>query len=440
MEMGDADLTPLRAWLPRQRWFAGKGEPISSVELADRATLPGPGGAAWWLIEVRGAGGGVGLYQIPVTEQAGGVDWDGLAQPAARRGWLELLLAGARIPTDQGELRFEPLSQAPAGALEGGSRLGSAEQSNTSILYQDAGGAPCWVLKLFRRVMPGENPEFEIPRALAAQGRFPQVPAPAGRVRYRGPAGEFTLATLQPFIANRGDGWSYVLERLRQDADPPALRAEVAHWGRRTAEMHLALAALPGPDFAPEPVTAADGERWRARARAGLAADRLRPYAELLSQWRARLDAWEGDTPAAGCAKVRIHGDYHLGQILVTEDDIVIFDFEGEPARPIPERRQKGSVLQDVAGMLRSFSYAAHAAGREGWEAGARQGFLDAYRATLAAAGRSGLPLVPAAPADFDATLKFFEGEKAVYELGYELAHRPDWVEVPLAGLRRLFG
>ncbi|MGH9518569.1 MAG: phosphotransferase, partial [Terriglobales bacterium] len=239
--------------------------------------------------------------------------------------------------------------------------------------------------------------------------------------RYVRPDGEsYALAGLQAYVPNRGDGWAHV---LRQLSDGTATQAELRLLGHRTAELHQALTAVTGSDFAPEAITADDVEHWRRRAWAGVEAAALLPYRELLAPWREGLLHGGGGTMQG--LKHRIHGDFHLGQVLRTlTDDWVIFDFEGEPARPMAERRRKGSPLQDVAGMLRSFSYAAHTSGQISWEAEARAEFLGGY------AGVAG--------AVCESTLRFFEMEKAVYELAYELAHRPDWVAIPLAGIRAL--
>lgn len=380
----------LATWLPQQRWYAAKGEAISGVEQIEAA---GP------------------LEIIRVTTATGAADYllSAVEDENARAEWLDLLARGARLEGAHGAVEFEPLAELQPG---GSSRPLGAEQSNTSILYLDGAGAPRWVLKLFRRLQAGENPEFELPQALAAAG-FTHVAAPLGRVVYQPIEGEaVTLAVLGPFIANQGDGWEYVLRELRGGA---TLERELRQLGQRTRELHEALGGLGGEAFAAEPVTAADVARWRERARAALAAQELAPYQALLGPWRESLNSSAATGLATGLQKTRIHGDFHLGQTLRTADDFVIFDFEGEPVRPIAERRRKGSPLQDVAGMLRSLDYAAATApAPEGWGERARAAFLKGYG-------------VVAAPE----LLRFFELEKAVYELSYELRHRPAWVPVP---------
>lgn len=412
------------AWLLAQRWYGAKDTPLAAVALADR--IPEVA-----LVDITPAGLAPVRYALP--EYAGG---SGLADAAARARWFQLLTEGARIAGAQGRFDFEALM--PLGAYTA-SRLSQAEQSNTSILYTGAANEPRWILKLFRRVQVGENPDFEIPRALAAHTGFSNVPAAAGRVSYRTWGGEVaTLAVLQSYIPNHGDGWEYTLERLRTGENPEALLADLELLGRRTAGLHAALASIAAEaDFAPEPITAAHLERWRERARAGAAAAAPED-AGLLRPWCARLDADEtGLEGLLGCQMIRIHGDYHLGQVLKTAGDFYLFDFEGEPTRPLPERRRKGTVMQDVAGMLRSFGYAAHAAQRPDWETPARAAFLRGYRNALRE-GRAGVRLAPTEDAAFSRACSFFECEKAVYELAYERNNRPDWAGIPLAALRKL--
>lgn len=280
-----------------------------------------------------------------------------------------------------------------------------------------------------------------------------------------------TLAIMQRFVENQGDLWSITLEHLARlltgpDQGPQAAAENAAAGfhlgrmgllGRRVAELHRALARATGDTrFDPEPVSAADVEQWKREALdeldAALAALgpgspgglRLAQAREALARRIAGCLAAPGAT--AGLFKSRFHGDLHLGQVLAAQDDFVIVDFEGEPARPVERRRQKSCVLRDVAGLLRSFSYAAHAAlarlepGGPGveaatralgdWERDAARHFVEGY-----AKAAEGLSTVPADAAAFEGLVELFLVEKAAYELRYELAHRPDWVEIPLRGL-----
>jgi maltose alpha-D-glucosyltransferase/alpha-amylase len=286
---------------------------------------------------------------------------------------------------------------------------------------------------------------------------------------YAGAAGETaTLSVLQGFVDNDGDGWRHVLRALSRDVrdarptrpDDPLIQ-DMTELGRVTGELHAALASDPvNPAFAPEPVTAEDARGWEsgiaeALDRASSNADRGGPdLARALrdvtagggtSAIRAGLDL----LAAAGAHKIRCHGDYHLGQVLKTRDSFVIIDFEGEPGRPIAERRAKQSPLRDVAGMLRSLNYAVNSVGREreagqrtqaalwleSWERLARNAFLDGY---ASATGRSPVRLVPPSRDELLRACAPFEIDKACYELAYELDNRPDWVAIPLAGLSRL--
>ncbi len=301
----------------------------------------------------------------------------------------------------------------------------------------------------------------------------------AGAVEYLGPDGSLsTIALLQAFVANQGDGWDYTLNYLvrfleeRRTAAPlppdvhGAYLALMHTLGLRTAELHRALATpTADPAFASEPITAVDSMRWRERIRGEALAtldilsrpseelpETVRPAAAALIARRdsllARIDAL-GGAPVG--LKIRHHGDFHLGQVLLKRNDFVIVDFEGEPARSLAERREKSSPLRDVAGMLRSFAYARHAAMRRctaemhedgvrwqpllaAWESEARAAFLSAYDA-CARAGKLYASLEEVRP-----LLELFELEKALYELRYELRNRPEWAAIPLATLLNLAG
>jgi maltose alpha-D-glucosyltransferase/alpha-amylase len=316
------------------------------------------------------------------------------------------------------------------------------------------------VLKSLRRPQPGLNPDLEIARFLTTRTAFREVPRLAGWVEYEGRGGTFSLAVLQEFVPNQGDGWKHVLATLRQRgaaieraSDP--LLDEVQRLGATTGGLHAALASDPSAaEFAPEPVTRTDVERWADDIARDLGGDDIQ---RLLGDRRGRAAGPEGQrarvlaalSPLTATVKIRVHGDYHLGQVLKTADGFVIIDFEGEPARPLAERRRRQAALRDVAGMLRSLDYAAHAVGREApeveraarlvaltvWEDRARRAFLTGYRAAVSA---SAVPLVPAAEPALLRACAAFELEKACYELLYELNNRPDWVAIPLAGITRI--
>jgi maltose alpha-D-glucosyltransferase/alpha-amylase len=364
------------------------------------------------------------------------------------------------------------------------------EQSNTSVAYGDR-----LILKLFRRVQEGVNPEVEIAHFLAEHTTFRAVPALAGGLEYRSPKGvPSSVAILQALVPSEGDAWSYTLDRLRQfydevitragvalavpeghvldlaDAEvPPGVREAMDSYfgaaqllGQRTGELHVALASDPGdPAFAAEPFSAFYRRSLYESARAladrafalleksvralpehtHAAAERvLREKAAVHGALRRILDA------RITAKRIRCHGDYHLGQLLYTGRDFVIIDFEGEPGRSIGERRLKRSALRDVAGMLRSFDYAAAFGLRSErlrpedipalvpwsrfWYRWTSAVYLKAYFAATA-----GTDFLPASQEERKSLLDFLLLEKAVYELGYELNSRPDWVDVPIRGI-----
>jgi maltose alpha-D-glucosyltransferase/alpha-amylase len=373
-------------------------------------------------------------------------------------------------------------------------RTGSAEQSNTSILY---GGK--LIMKLFRRLQPGENPDTEIGRFLTDVAHFPRIAPFLGDITLHTQSSEpTTIAMLQGLVQNEGDGWQWTLDELSRfydscancptpedlgsapsfltDTPTPTLADEhaglyldaAALLGRRTAEMHLALATTTDdPAFAAEPYTtdalAIDAKRIETQISQTLDAlrrgmsqltDVTADSAALLLSQRidllTRAQAVSSAPPEAAGQRIRIHGDYHLGQILRTKADYVILDFEGEPARSLAERRAKQSPLKDVAGMLRSFSYAAYAgldqfaqrrpeAAKNSepwarlWQNAVATEFLRAYKLSVAANPH----LIPQ-PAQAQALLNAYLLEKSLYELLYELNNRPAWVRIPLAGILAL--
>jgi maltose alpha-D-glucosyltransferase/alpha-amylase len=299
-------------------------------------------------------------------------------------------------------------------------------------------------LKCYRRVRPGINPELEMGRFLTEVARFPHCVPVAGAIEYaveeKDPA---TLALLQAYVPNQGDGWEYTLGYLERALE----RTEEGHGGylalmqvlaNRTAELHRALATPSGDAaFEPEPFTAEDFTALKARVRqeaeqslALMEKSELKiPRDALL----ALIDACAA--PKGPVLKTRTHGDYHLGQVLLANNDFVITDFEGAPSRPLAESRRKHAPLRDVAGMLRSFSYAKWSALQragskdtsplDSWEAETRRAFLDAYGAPLD---------------DLGGLLQLFELEKLAYEIRYELANRPDWLHVPVRGALAMMG
>lgn len=426
------------------------------------------------------------------------------AEPAFARALLEAVGAGRRFPGEAGEVACWPtraFAEAARGAEALEPRPLSAEQSNTSIRFGDR-----LVLKLFRRTEPGPNPDLEVGAYLTEVARFPHTPLVLGGIEYRPRKGEpWSLGILQGFVTNEGDAWKFTLEAVARyfervaahgeapdraafprgglleiAAEPPpaAVRALVGPYldaarllGTRTAELHLALAAHPElPDFAPEPYDPAFQRGLHETARALVAdvfgllrlrrktlADDVRARADrILARERELVEgmAWVTGRPLTAL-RTRTHGDYHLGQVLWTGQDFVIVDFEGEPARPLSARRAKASPLRDVAGMLRSFHYAAyqglgdasragllrleHAEHAETWARAWQLAVSGAYlRAWLETA--RGAPFLPATSGELRGLLELFLTEKAVYELAYELNNRPAWVGLPLQGIADRLG
>jgi maltose alpha-D-glucosyltransferase / alpha-amylase len=492
----------LPQYIAGQRWYAAKGAGISRARLADHATWTAKTGD--WLIALLDVESTTqsARYFVPLTlafrdhQDPGwgrlqaaavarvrqramtGVLADALADEGFCKALVDQIGAGGERPLAQGRLRFtatgvyRELRPDPDAELATGQPL--AQSSNTALRMGDR-----LFLKVFRRIEPGLNPELEMGRFLTEVAHYAHVVPLAGAVEHSGPDGSLaTIALLQAFVANQGDGWDYTLNYLvrfledRRTAAPlppdvhGAYLALMHTLGLRTAELHRALATpTADPAFASEPITADDSMRWRERIRGEALAtlDLLsRPSEELPETVRraaaallarrdsllARIDAF-GGAPAG--LKVRHHGDFHLAQVLLQRNDFVIVDFEGEPARPLAERREKSSPLRDVAGMLRSFAYARHAAMRrctaetrddgarwqpllDAWESEARAAFLSAYDA-CARAGELYASLEEVRP-----LLELFELEKALYELRYELSNRPEWAVIPFATLLNLAG
>jgi len=305
------------------------------------------------------------------------------------------------------------------------------------------------------------HPELEVGRFLTEVAHFKNCVPLAGSVEYVPASGEAaSVALLQAYIPNQGDAWSYTLSYLERFVE--SLRAEETHGAyltliqtlaTRTAELHQAFATGKDSAFAPEPLTAQDVEAWRARVRQE-ADETLRiveksEKAKSVAAQRARILAFIDAcaAPKRPTLKTRHHGDYHLGQVLVSNNDFLIIDFEGEPSRPLAESRRKHTPLRDVAGMLRSFSYARGSTqlrertepgierlgpALQVWERATRKAFVDAYAAAMQGSG------VYDSFEDMRGLLQLAEMEKVLYELRYEAANRPDWIHIPVQGLMSL--
>jgi trehalose synthase-fused probable maltokinase len=519
--------TRLEGFLPdvlkRQRWFGGKARPLTATHIVDAIPISaGTTDAILLLIDVTYQDGPGETYALPVTSVFGGaaqriaretpgailfhltveeeggdhtgILYDAMWEPAIASTWLRIIGAGARFSgtagTLQGSATAAYQSIVPAdGAFT--TRVLKSEQSNTSVAFGESA-----MLKLYRRLQPGVNPDWEIGRLLTSYS-FPHSPAVGGSMEYVRSGETVTIALLQAFVRNEGDAWATTLKDLEgflsrvptetgavdRDAgrDRPLwnlvkmplseagrqLMASsletAASLGQRTAALHLTLARPDrDPDFAPEPMT--PEYRWtcyesmvRLWKHTAHLLSRQLALEHSIRQDMDRLLARDGDILAVfrafvemsdGGLCIRCHGDYHLGQILCTGSDYVVIDFEGEPARPLAERRTKHSPLYDVAGMLRSFDYASWAAlapvhpmeeqrrlepWAAYWSRWVRAEFLRAYLAHVQDA-----PFWPGSQEAASLLLTVHQLEKAVYELAYELNNRPAWVGIPLKGLNEI--
>jgi trehalose synthase-fused probable maltokinase len=505
----------LPGFLIEQRWFGGKARKIISAELVDVVPIRLQTSEALVLIViVKYADNTEESYAMPVLRAANAASTpetesgslvirtaaeagrpviltDALKNEEFLSALLELIQQKAIVHGEKGELRalqtaaYSRLHPASAGRLQ--PKPVRAEQSNTSVIYGNH-----LILKFFRRIQEGVNPDLEIGRFLTEKTSFSSVPPLAGWLEYHARDGkQMAQGILQQFVPNEGDAWSYTLRALEEfykaaaqqsgDGVPQYLEVNVPEFarasvepylsaaellGRRTAEMHLALASEPrDPAFVPEPFTM-EFQRNLEQSIVSLMARvfvLLRGKVSTLPEdWRekaanlaARENEIAGRFRAALCMPIRamrtrIHGDYHLGQVLRTGSDFVIIDFEGEPARAISERRIKRSPLQDVAGMLRSFHYAAFApllgenkiqaedAQRmsiwaESWNTWVADRYLRKYFETAGAAS-----YLPQSQQEIQTVLELHLLEKAIYELGYELNNRPTWVGIPLQGISKL--
>jgi maltose alpha-D-glucosyltransferase/alpha-amylase len=415
----------LAAWLASQRWFASKTRRIEAVAVADRIVV---GDGAVLLVDVTLEGGGRERYVVPLLDTPRIAD--ALDDARFCRSLLGVMAGQRRARGARGSLIGSWTGAVrPPSDDASVTRLGG-EQSNTSVTV---GGAV--IVKHLRRVTEGVNPELEVTRFLTEHARFAHTPPLAGALEYDADGGGRTvLAVAQQLAAGARDGWQWMLERLSQaDPAPAALR----RLGERTAALHLALATpTDDPAFAAEPITRADVTAWQDAIRGQVAAARAAVAPRVLPD---AAHAIEGLAGLVGRMKLRHHGDFHLGQTLRVEgDDFLLIDFEGEPLRPLEERRRKHTPLRDVAGMLRSVHYAVASAGiaspepAGAWEADMRRAFLAGYGDAA-----RGAPFLPARDDDFTRAVAVLELEKAAYEIVYEANNRPQWIDIPVRGFVR---
>jgi maltokinase len=440
-------------FLPRQRWFAGKGRTVveTRVEASVPLRTPLPS-LSLTVVAVAFADGGQDRYAVPVGHDRGpearhlatshpeaviletrgahaGIYYDMVADERLGTVFLDLIAKAETVD----ELRFNKLPEW-SDTLRGPGRPLGAEQSNTSLVFGDR-----LILKLFRRLEPGVNPELEVTRALVGAG-FKACAPPLGWVEGLGS----TLAILQPYFAGSVEGWKLATDRaadhLRAGSAADNFAAEARELGVLTAEMHAALAAALPVVAAAEPDLGAHFRLLGQLSQLAVTVPELAPYKRAIESVHAQAQA-KGEPRYLQ----RIHGDYHLGQVLRSDQDWVVIDWEGEPARSLEERRRLASPLRDVAGMLRSFDYAAAyplldepaeaeppASDGTAWVEANRTAFLDSYVARASDGGWL--------PASYELELRTYELDKAVYEVMYEARHRPGWIGIPLGGIRRLLG
>jgi trehalose synthase-fused probable maltokinase len=522
--LSDAAKAELAQALPEyvagRRWYRAKTRTIERIDIDDVIRLEGTD-AHVLVLTIRYSGADTDRYVLAVSiapaESEGGQEviatllsesgeqailYDALTDGAFREALLEAIVCEKRLEGRNGLINAartaalrEKCGASIASSLE--SFVSRAEQSNTSIIYRDR-----YILKLFRKLESGVSPDAEIGLFLTRRG-FKNTPAVLGTLEYREQESghSYGAAILQEFVPNKGDAWKYTLECLESFFDraltskrtppklatehpltligqeiPPKLRMLIGHYlesaavlGRRTAEMHAALADPDGgADFKPEPFTAHDAQRLnedlvshaksvfqiireKQSALSGVVAIDAQKLLEAEDLITERLSAVQNRPITA--VRIRHHGDYHLGQVLYTGQDFVIIDFEGEPARTLAERRAKALAMRDVAGMIRSFQYAAFAAlfGQvpgipnrpelkpliEGWAA-AWTAFVSSTYLTAYFEHSGKRSFVPASWQERRTLLDAFLLQKALYEVAYELNNRPDWLQIPLRGILSL--
>jgi maltose alpha-D-glucosyltransferase/alpha-amylase len=459
----------LPSYLASQRWFAAKSRPLRTVRIVDSVTVPhGLGVTHVAVTEVQYADGDPDCYLLPlaiargalaaqvwdraawavvarIQEPPGTIVIDALADPGFAQALLEAISRRRRFRGAHGDLLALPtptLKRLRQDQQELAPSLAGAEQSNNSIVFGER-----LILKIYRRIEEGTHPDLEVVRFLTERTGFRNIAPAAGSILYRrGPGATAVVGMLQQYVPHRGDAWKHVLDLLRTEGHS-AFDEEARLLGRRTAELHLALASDPDdPAFAPEPTTMLDARSVYQSIRSlssqvmelvrrqlpgdADAVELLKREAALQRRIRAVLDR------PLTARRIRVHGDYHLGQVLWTGDDFVIVDFEGEPVRPLPERRLKRWAMKDVAGMLRSFQYAAQVAEVDhGWAAEVSNAYLQGYVETP---GVGGAAFMPRTADELRLLLDVMLIEKALYELRYEINSRPTWVRIPLRGLLEL--
>ncbi len=490
------------------RWFGSKARKLRHLRIVERTPIASESGTAQiWFVEISYLDGPTEIFTLPVQIASGdaarAIDQAAIIARFAGSDdsilhdaiWdedfrLKLLRVIAQQESSQGQTGV--LTGNPGSALsrEAATQIRSSqvlrgEQSNSSMLFENR-----FFLKLYRKLEDGVNPDVEIIRFLTERANFPNVPSFHGALEYRrGKSGPTVVCLLESAIASEGDVWTLTVDAvgryfervlarkadLQTQTTPPGTLLDeliggiypekAALLGRRTGELHLALASAPDDKlFAPEPFNAMaqrsayQNMRALLRRNFALLQDKIVDLPEAFRDEAKQVLASEKEIHErekrlldrkTNAAKIRIHGDYHLGQILYTGKDFVILDFEGEPARPLSERKLKRSALRDVAGMMRSFQYAAYSGlwqpnmraedvpflerWADLWYRQSSSVFLQSYLKTT-----TGAVFIPKNSEDLQIMLEAYLLDKAVYEIGYELNNRPDWVVIPIRGIKHI--
>ncbi|MDI6745518.1 MAG: maltose alpha-D-glucosyltransferase [Rhodocyclaceae bacterium] len=496
----------LAPYLATKRWFAAKGHAIIHIEIMEQGEWNTTEGS--WLmtiIEVHCADLSPQIYFLPLAicwdEEVGeerlltlapwtlarvrqkgrtGLLYGAFGDDRFCRALVQGIGQNLDVPFGKGRVEFRSCAvfNELAEGIKEQVRHPALEQSNTAVYFGNR-----LFLKGYRRLQTGANPEVEVGRFLTEESPFKHIVPVAGSVEFQRADGQtLTLALLQSYVENQGTGWNfavdyldrYLAEQMSEAVTQPKesvgnphgfFLALIAVLGRRTGELHQAFCRSTGNDaFEPEPITREDISLWSTQLQAEAVAtlDKLEQHRDgLPAEVRSASDHLLAMRPyvldrisvaaltGIEAAKMRYHGDYHLGQVLLVDNDFIITDFEGEPARPLAERRMKHSPLRDIAGMLRSFSYVAAVATNRAtterpadrhrfgplvqtWETETGAAFLKGYQETI-----QGCPSWPADQAAAQRLIEFFVIDKALYELRYEMDNRPDWLSIPLYSLLR---
>jgi maltose alpha-D-glucosyltransferase/alpha-amylase len=499
-------LQEIKHFLPTKRWYGAKDEEIQKIEVGDKFILEETGGQLFTIIDVYLENGQVQKYSLPLAfdfdgkkadsssdvfakvecDGKKGVVFDGVVSDKFATKVVQEMSKGSVIERkDGGRVVFSSniIGKEIIGKLSQDvqEKLISGEQSNSSIII----GSDL-IIKFYRRVSKGRHPEVDTCRYLTEVADFKNAPQYLGSVESINNKGDSTaVAILQSFVRNQGDGWDNTVGYLRRFFEDleydhvikPKLDESGRHaiflaamktLGKRTAEMHQAFTIGGDEAFNPEPVTKEDIQNWIEALKVqaektkkalekgygdGLPDHIEGEVKEVLDNWNLVEAKIEELTPdCLDICKTRFHGDYHLGQVVVSDQgDYFLMDFEGEPLKPLHERHIKGPQMKDVAGMVRSFNYAAWGTlltytndkevrdrllpWVEDWERKSVNAFLRGYKHAI-----KGCKAFPKDDKVAENLLDFFVLEKSLYEVVYEVANRPDWLPIPIMGVRRIIG